>query len=361
MKRTFLSLALFLACVSAVQAECNPALRIGFIGSFSGESRTWGESLKNGFTLGLESQACSDMKITYEDDEGSSAKTVSAFHKLVSRDGVNVVIAGTSLAGQVLGPLAEQRKVALFVWASDAEVARNRPFVVRTWSSGEDEGKMIAELAEARGYRRIAAFSSTHNFTQSVSRGMHKKLKAEALVLEREMPLDATDFRTELLQARAKSPDAIYACLVLPGRTGLFALQARSLGLTMPIFGCEGMELEGNFSASKGALDKAWWVTGAVQADFEQVYRDKYKEVGTLPGAAIHYDLARILSATRAATPAELVSEVLAGVWEARGVGSITPSKEAGDQALKVKLIARHFTSDGRQLEGVSAGALERK
>ena len=341
----FLSLLLF--CASSACAQCNPALRIGFITGLSGEGKVWGDAVKNGFELGLSEAGCASMKRVYEDDQFAPAKSVSAFRKLVEQDKVNAVVVTSSADGNAVAPLAQQQGIALFAWASDTNVSKGRSMVVRTWISGEKEGEYIAQLSRELGHRRFAAFSSIHDYPQSVWMGISNVLPDGGAVPPRELPLDMKDFKTEIIAARARKPDSVYLCLMVPGASGIFARQMKELGMNVPIFGCEALELN-NFGFSAGALVGAWYVTGGVRPEFESRYKAAYGEPGTLPGAAIHYDLARSLASTQAHGGSALVEEVLGRQWESNAMQQIVSFKDAGDQALLVKLAANHYSADGK-------------
>ena len=350
--RGFLLLALLLAAFSA-SAECNSNLRIGFITGLSGEAQVWGVAVKNGFEMGLNDSGCSSMVRFYEDDQFTPVKSVTAFRRLVEENHANIIILTSSATGNVVAPLAERHGVPLFAWASDLNVAKNRSMVVRTWSSGEDEGDLIGAEVEKLKYQRIARLSTVHDYPLSVGVGLARSVPAEKLLPSRELAPNVKDFQTEIALARTRQADAFYACLMVPGSNGLLARQMRQVRFGIPIFGCEALELGSNFQESGGALAGAWFVTGGVRPEFEQRYRALYGEPGTSGGAALHYDLARILAATKASSSTALIDEVLGKEWAAQGLLALRPFRGNGDQALKVKLVVRHFGPDGRILEGV--------
>jgi branched-chain amino acid transport system substrate-binding protein len=333
---------------SLAQAQCNLSLRIGFITGLSGEGKVWGDAVKNGFELGLAEAGCGQMVRIYEDDQFAPAKSVSAFRKLVESDGVNVVVVTSSAPGNAVAPIAQEQNIPLFAWASDVMVSRNRSYVIRTWSSGEDEGEFIASTARTLNYRRISGLSSVHDYPASVLKGLEKGLSPGATLAHTDVPAEARDFRTEITRIRSYAPDALYTCLMTPGVSGILARQLKQLKVTIPIFGCEALELGSNFKQSQGALSGAWFVTGGVRSDFESRFKTLYGEPGSLPGAAIHYDLARILSETKSGGGSDLVDEVLSHRWQARAVQDIVPFRGEGDQALKVKLAVKRYARDGQ-------------
>ncbi len=328
------------------ESNCNQKLKIGIITGLSGESQSWGESIRDGFELGLEDAGCDQMLRFYEDDQFLSKKTVSAYRKLVDQRGVNAVVVSSSNAGNVIAPLAEKDKIPLFAWASDTKVAKGRKYAIRTWSSGDDEAALLAEQAKEESFERIAMFSSVHDYSLAVERGFRRRIPAEKIPLTREFDASAKDFRTEVLSLRQDSIDAVFACLVLPGASGILARQMREQGLALPIFGCQAMEFQANFSESRGSLEGAVFVTAGIDEDFRKRFMKRFGETGTIGGAAIHYDLASILSRTKSSGEG-LVKEVLDGDWESSALMKIESYLKEDDQALRVQLVLRKFDEKG--------------
>ena len=150
--------ALFLLSPNA-QADC-PSLKIGILTGLTGEGAVWGKSVQNGFDLGVEESGCPAIKVFYEDDQFVPSKAITAFWKLVRSEKVDVVIVTSSGEGNTVAPLAEKAQIPLFAWASDRNVAKGRKYVVRTYTTGEEEGQFIASLAKNAGYTRLEPAAS---------------------------------------------------------------------------------------------------------------------------------------------------------------------------------------------------------
>lgn len=325
---------------------CNKELRIGIITGLSGVMQSWGESLKNGFEMGLTDAGCQSMVRYYEDDQFDSKKTIAAYQKLRSQQNINLLILSSSNAGNVVGPLSERDGIPTLAWASDTNVTKDKSLVIRTWSSSKDEADLIAQTAGKLGYKRIAAFTSIHDYSLSVTDNLEPQISSKKFVLRRELPPEAMDFKAELVKLRAGTVDAVYNCLITPGATGVFTKQLREIGITVPVFGCSAMELQGNFASSDKTLNGAWYVTGGVQDKFKKRYTKLYGEPGTIGGAAMHYEIAKVLSQT-SSQGEQLVQEILSTTKKSEAVEKLYTFKSKDDQALKLKQVLRTFTENG--------------
>ncbi|MBX7144941.1 MAG: ABC transporter substrate-binding protein [Oligoflexia bacterium] len=328
--------------------QCERRLRVGFIGAFSGPGREYGEASKNGFELARSDLGADAFDVIYEDDQFTPSKTVAAFNKLVDIDKVDVLISIGSSPSKVIAPLAEKKKVPLIAWASDTAVARGYNFVLRSWVSGEQEGQRIAQEASQRGYRRIALLIATSDYARSVQDGIKSTVPAGQLVLNEEYDGAAQDFKPFLLKVRAKEVEALGLC-VNPGQSGLVAKQAISLGLKLAYFGCEMLHDKNEALLANGALEGAWFVTGAIEHDFSARYLEKVGNDSVISGAAIHYDVAKLVAyASRGTVDGQSLMRALLGSGPRKGaVGSFTVRERDGDRWMDVHLTVRQIKGTG--------------
>lgn len=348
-KLKFCFLALGALLMSFASARAEDKLRVGFIGAFSGPAREYGEASKNGFELALKDFASTALQVIYEDDQFSPAKTVAAFSKLVEVDKVNVLISIGSTPSNAIAPLADKNKIPLIAWASDTHVAKGHPYVLRSWVSGEGEGKAIAAELKVRAYKRPSLLIATSDYARSVQAGLVEALGGPAaLALNEEYEGTAQDFKLFLLKARAKESDAIGLCLN-PGQSALVAKQARILGMRVNFFGCEMLHDRNEISQAQGALEGAWFVTGDVDPTFRERYMNLYASDSIISGAAVHYDVARLLvQAAKLGVGSESLMRNILSSGESRGqVGTFSVKSEGGDQWIDIALIVREIKGNG--------------
>lgn len=295
-----LSLLLF-AAPNASVAEEGGKLRVGVILPLTGEAASVGEAIRNGIALGLEKiskDARDKLEIVYEDDALVAKNSVSAFNKLNSTGGIDVLVNVSSGTAKALSPLAENKQIPFIAIASDAKVSAGKKYVFNFWVTPEEEIKVTIPEALKRGYNRIARIVSIQDGVLAI-KSAFDKLNAGQLqvVLDEEYAGDVKDFRTYLTKVRAhKGIDAIMVVL-MPGQCGLFAKQARQLGITQDLFSVEMFEDANEVKVSEGALIGQWYVNND---DPDNVFIDEYKKRypgASLWGASNAHDVALLLGA----------------------------------------------------------------
>ena len=334
------------ATAAAQEDTAAEAVTIGFIGGFTGPGKVFGQACQNGFELGRASAGAPRLKVIYEDDQFLPAKTAAAFKKLVEVDRVAVVIVLGSSPANAVAPLAEQRKIALLAWASDDPVAAGRRYVVRTWVSGDSEGERMAREAVKRGYEQVGFIIATDDYARSVRAGFIKHFP-HRLLLEEEYAPDAYDFHPVLLKAKAAGVRQL-ALSLHPGQSAAVARQAQELGLSLSFFGDENLHRREEAESAKGALSGAWFVTGDVAEDFRMRYLAAFGHDDVISGAALHFELARLLSRlTPGATPEAVIEQLMAGRPQQGALAQYQFVRHGGDQYLSLALGIKEITSTG--------------
>ena len=341
----FLHVGLLVFLVSFAHAE--EPLTIGFIGGLTGPGKSYGEAAKNGFEMGLDKVGRDGIRVMYEDDQFTPAKTVSAFKKLTEIDKVDVVIVLASSPSKSIAPLAEKKGIPLIAWASDVEVAKGRNFVFRSWVSGDDEGAKLAAEVERRQYPSTAFLVSTSDYGRSVQSGFssHAKMKP---VLNEEYSGDEMDFKPFLLKLRQKNVHHLGVCLN-PGQSGTLAKQAKDLNFALTLFGCETLEDKAELALSQGALLGAWFVTAAISESFHSAYLKRFGNDDVVSGAAIHYDLAILLKelALRHLPKSELRQALQQSAVKDGAAGSYQVRSKEKDQFFDIHLVLKEITGSG--------------
>ncbi len=333
--------------------EAETPLKVGFIGGFSGPGKSYGEACKNGLLMGLGDDNNSHIEIIFEDDQFLPAKSVSAFKKLVEIDKVDLILSLGSGPGNALAPLAERKKIPLISWGSDPRIALNRTYTFRSWASGQAEGARLAKEAIRSSIDSIAIVSVTGDYNQSVVQGLSERFSPSALKLKEEFPPDTQDFKTFLLKAKSQKVQGVGVCLN-PGQVGILGRQAKELGLTVPIFGCETFNSLDEYRASKGGLLDAWFVTGDVQPKFVDSYRSKFGNYDIVSGAAVHHDIARyiLLPLATRTDRSSITEHILHSKVTDGAMGTYGIIKEANDQFFDIQLAVKKFTTEGIENKG---------
>ena len=292
-------------------AADSPKLKIGVTLPLTGDAAGLGKTLYNGIMLAFESLPREEQEritLLFEDDGLSPSRTVSAFNKLVKIDRVDTVVAACSNTAKAVAPLADRERIPLIALATDAGVSRGREYVVNLYATDEEEARAAAAEALRRGYKRIAraatiqdfALATRHSFDFFAAGRIEAVVDAEFLQSEK----DFRSFIARVVQ-RQNELDAL-ALHLMPGQLGIFAKQARSMGVTLPFFGFEMLEDYAEVKAAEGALVGAWYVNAQDPTDeYTRRYSERFPGESQMGFACGHDALMMIVEATRSGGAAE--------------------------------------------------------
>jgi len=323
-------------------------LKVGFIAPFSGAAQIYGESARAGFDSALAEINSPFLSVSYEDDQFTTSKTVAAFHKLVEQDGVSVVISVGSTQSNAVAPLAQQKRIPLIAWASDARVSRGRSYVVRAYPSGATEGAAVAKEALRGGYDAVGSIVSINDYSDSVREGFVRAFGTARLRLNEEVPPDLKDFRSIIVKARAAGVKQYFLCLN-PGQHASFARQLRTLGVSDPIFGCENLYDPGEIKLSDGTLHGAWFVNINIESGLLESQKRRCGGSCILSGVAALYDAAYLLAdAQQRSSSAEgLLKALLSSTRQNRILGSYGVTSADGDRYMDARFLPARIIPGG--------------
>jgi len=342
----FLSM-LFFPC-NLLAEEQRRTFVIGFIGALSGPAAVYGIAARNGIEMALDELDLRDsFTVLYEDDQFEPRRTVSAFHKLAGRSDVDLIISIASTPSHAVAPLAQSRQIPLFAWASDSAVALDREFVVRTYPSGHDEGRGIAIGALKREYEKVGLVVSINDYPYSVREGFMASFPEERIVVNEDFSPDVNDFKPFLTRVRGRSIDAFFVCLN-PGLSGLFSRQVRELNMSAKFFGCENFNSQDEVELSGGAMKDGWFVSVDVTDSFSTRYVERFGNDNVLSGAAVHYDLIKLLSTISPITEDFSLIEKVIEVEPLDGaLGTSNYRRSENDRYLEAPLSIIKITDSG--------------
>ena len=328
-------------------------LHVAAIFPLTGAAAEHGTAARNGLLLGLEeAQKKDNIKLLIEDDGLNPKNTLTVFRRLLSSNHIDVLITVGSGPSNAVAPLANRLKIPVLALAGDSVVAVNRPYVIRTRMSAQDEGRQIAETLVSGQYQRVALVCAQNSFTENVCEGLSSDSRLPLVLRENVLP-DDLDFRSMLQKFRAKKPDAVVV-LLMPGQIGVFANQAQSIRLSYKLFGGVFFESSSDLTLSKGALVDAVYVMPDPTEQFVTTYEERFPPTASIAWAGGFYDLAQIVSRIDFSRP---VLEQLKEVDEFEGVlGNYEyRTSPEGDSYYYYPYILKKITATGYQrLESVS-------
>ena len=301
-----LSLAMAGLLVLGCSGKSEDVIKVGSIGPLSGPVAVYGVECKNGIELAVEEINAAGgvngkmLKIVAEDDEGNPEKSVSAYKKLTTKDGIKLVIGSlTSGCTQAITQLAQAQKVLQIAPAATAPAITDAGnFIFRTCFIDPFQGTVGGKFSyETLGSRKAAVLYDIGN---DYSVGLTENFVAtfEALggkiVAKESYATGDKDFNAQLTKIKNANPDVVY----LPdyyGTVALIAKQLRAQGINTPIVGADGWDGMNNDNAGDEVLNGFYsnhYATdsteGAVQK-FVEAFQAKYNKVPNA-FAALGYD-----------------------------------------------------------------------
>ena len=285
--------------------EDENTIKIGGIAPLSGAVAVYGVECTNGVNLAVEeinaAGGINGKKIVYiaEDDEGDPAKSVNAYKKLTTQDGIRLVIGSlTSGCTIALTSSAQAQGVVQIAPAATAEAVTDAGnFIFRTCFIDPFQGSIGGKFAAKNLNTKNAAI--LYDIGNDYSVGLTENFINEftknggTIVAKESYSTGDKDFNAQLTKIKAAKPDVVY----LPdyyGTVALIAKQLRNQGIDTPIIGADGWdgltdnagdEVLNGFYSNHYAADSS---DPAVQA-FVKNFKAKYnKEPNAF--AALGYD-----------------------------------------------------------------------
>jgi branched-chain amino acid transport system substrate-binding protein len=349
------ALFLVLVCpaVRALPNETAPAprkVKLGAILALTGTIANSGAACRNGIEMALQelpAERRNNIEVLIEDDENLPRKTLSAFAKLVDEDRVDAVITYFSGTSKSVAPLADKKGVAMIAIASDPEVVAGRSHVFNLWVSPEAEvGAMLKEI-QCRGYRNVAVAVATQQGALAFKKIFDEKRSGlVAVALEEEYLVDARDFRPFLSKVKAAGKlDAMFV-EVMFGQAGLFAKQAREMGISLPLFSVEVFEDPAEVAAAAGALTGQWYVQADdPMGEFLKRYQQKYPGQSSYTAANCYDAVNLVAAAVAKGTPVNELHRFLANLKDY--AGALGAYSASGDNCFSLPAAVKIVTADG--------------
>lgn len=363
---TLIIISAIIFSFGCVKKEEPKEIKIGAILPLTGDASVYGQAIKKGMDLALEEiinqGSETKLSITYEDDQGNPAASVSALNKLISSDKVRIIIGGAmSSTAEPIIPITERKKIILLSpTATKASLTNNTKYFFRLWPSDNYDGQVMAVVAyKDLGLRRVAILFVDVAYGQGIAEVFKREFEklGGSIVGYESYSQGATDLRTQLVKTRDTEPEAVY----IPGyvkEVSILFRQARELDFKSRFLGVNSLndpallELAGH--AANGAVftyptyDKS--SSDGVIQKFVQAFTAKY---GTKPDvfAAQGYDSLYVLvKAIEMGTglSADQIRNGFFLIKNYEGPGGRVNFEQNGDVTKPLRLLT---ISDGRFVE----------
>lgn len=193
-------------------------IKIGFIGSLTGDAAEYGEPQRNALMLAVEDINKSGgvngapVELIYEDGKCNGKDGASAAQKLINVDKVKVILGG-SCSSETLAavPVAEAAKVLLFTGsATSPDLINKSRFFARDYPNDLTQGRVLAEAASARGWKKVGGIQEQTDYASGIIKAFATRFgELGGSIVKEEFATDTNDFRSPLTKLKAAKLDAL--------------------------------------------------------------------------------------------------------------------------------------------------------
>lgn len=294
-------------------ADSNEIL-IGHYGSMTGSEATYGQSTDNGIRLAVEEINAAggingkQVKLITYDDKGDTKEVGAAVTRLVANDHVVAVLgevaSNLSLAG---APVCQDHGVPMISPSStNPQVTKIGDKIFRVCFIDPFQGYVCAKFAREQEGMEAEKVAVLYDQTQAYSKGLAEEFvkafeQLGGTISENQAySRGDQDFTAQLTAIRSSDPDMVF----VPGYytdVGNIALQARKLGIEVPLFGGDGWDSSQLYKIGGDAVNGCYYSNHYSHEDPNPRVQDfisKYKDThGAIPDglAALGYDAAMLL------------------------------------------------------------------
>ena len=287
---------------------------IGEFASLTGKEATFGTSSHEGTQLAVEELNAAGgvlgkkLKLITEDNQSKAGESATVVNKLISKDGA-VAILGEVASSRSLeaAPVCQSNGVPMISPSStNPKVTETGNNIFRVCFIDPFQGTVMANFAtNTLKAKKVAVFTDVKS---DYSKGLAKFFKegftkaGGQIVSELDFNGGDKDFKGQLTTIKGAAPDAVF----VPGSytdAALICIQAKEIGLNVPLFGGDGWESEKLIEIGKEAVEGNYFSThyhpevGSPKSKaFVEAYKKRFN--GKLPDAmaALGYDSAMILA-----------------------------------------------------------------
>jgi branched-chain amino acid transport system substrate-binding protein len=286
---------------------------IGEYGSLSGNQATFGQSTHNAIMIAIDEINAAGgvngrkIRVQTEDDQSKAEEAANAVTKLISQNNVVAVLGEVASSNSLAAaPICQSNKIPMISPSStNPDVTKKGDFIFRMCFLDDYQGGSMARyLHNKLGINKVAVLiDNKSDYSTGLAKYFSDAFKALGgqIVVTQSFTSGDADFRAQLTAIRTTNPQLIYIPAYY-NDVGQIAIQARDLGMTMPLAGGDGWESPKLIEIGGKALEGCFYSNHYFPGDSKPVVRDfveKYKQrYSATPDAlaALAYDAAHVLA-----------------------------------------------------------------
>lgn len=310
-----LTVALLLVGCNQHGAGGGDTIKVGEFASLTGKDATFGISSHEGTLMAIEEINAAGgvlgkkLELLTEDTQCKAGESATVVNKLVSRDNV-IAILGEVASSRSLeaAPICQQNKIPMISPSStNPDVTKTGDYIFRVCFIDPFQGTVMANFAtKTLKAKRVAVFTDVKSdYSKGLAKFFKEQFKANGGEIAVELDYNGgdKDFKAQLTAIKAVNPDGVF----VPGyytEAALICVQAKQLGLNIPLFGGDGWESEKLFEIGGDAIEGNYLSThyspAAASSELSRKFVANYKTRwnGKTPDAlaACGYDSALVLA-----------------------------------------------------------------
>jgi branched-chain amino acid transport system substrate-binding protein len=334
------------------------SIKVGEYASLTGKEATFGTSSHEGTLLAIEQINAAGgvlgkkLELLTEDTQSKAGEPANAVNKLIARDNA-VAILGEVASSRSLeaAPICQANKIPMISPAStNPKVTQVGDYIFRVCFIDPFQGTVMANFAtKTLKEKRVAVFTDAKSdYSKGLAKFFKERFTANGGEIAVELDYNGgdKDFKGQLTTIKAANPEGVF----VPGYytdVALICVQARQLGLNVPLYGGDGWESEKLLEIGGDAVEGNYFSThyhpdadNPVTRKFVEDYRKRWG--GKTPDglAACGYDSGLVLAdAIKRAgtTDAAKLRDAIAATKDfpgATGVISINENRDASKPAV---------------------------
>jgi branched-chain amino acid transport system substrate-binding protein len=364
---TVLLATILTGCKPAATTPDAATIKIGEFASLTGKDATFGISSHEGTLMAIEEINAAggvlgkQLDLLTEDTQCKAGESATVVNKLISRDNV-VAILGEVASSRSLeaAPVCQQNKIPMISPSStNPDVTKTGDYIFRVSFIDPFQGTVMANFAtKSLKLKRVAVFTDVKSdYSKGLAKFFKERFQANGGEIVSELDFNGgdKDFKAQLTAIKAANPEGVF----VPGyytECALISVQAKELGLTVPLFGGDGWESSKLFEIGGDAVNGNYLSThyspqvgSELSKKFVANYAKRWN--GKVPDAlaACGYDSALVLADAlkRAGTtePQKLRDAIAAtkNFPAVTGMITINENRDATKSAVILKIKDGHY------------------
>jgi branched-chain amino acid transport system substrate-binding protein len=302
MNKIFFGVFVLISATFLMTSGCNKSnddeILIGQFGSLTGTEATFGISSDNGLKLAVEEINSTGgvlgkkIKLITYDDQGKPSEAATVVQKLINKDKVVAVIGEVASSRSKAGaPICQNNKIPMITPAStNPEVTAIGDYIFRVCFIDPFQATVLSKFAtNTLKVKKIAILKDVKNaYSTGLADFFEKEFKRMGgeIVEVQSFSNGDKDFKAQLTAIKSKNPEAIFIPAYYTD-VNLISIQAREVGITVPLIGSDGWESEKlTEGKAKDALEGCFFSTHVSTENpdpniqnFIKKYKAKYNDM----------------------------------------------------------------------------------